>query len=108
MRIYYLDDEETLLDIVSEYLRSFGFEISTFSHVDDLMAAQQKAPAQLFILDYRLAEGNALEVAASLPDTPKILVTGELDMPKPEGFDALLNKPFPLKDLKELVSRHAP
>jgi FixJ family two-component response regulator len=101
--IYYLDDEANMLNIVASYMTQFGFSIQTFERANDLLEQFKLAPANVVILDYRLTETSGLHIAKQLPNVPKILVTGELDINKPEEFDYLLNKPFKLAELKETV-----
>lgn len=103
--IFYLDDEQGLCDIVGQYCALANFSVSTFVDAETALDACKQSPPQIFFIDYRLTNTVGDEVAIKVPDDIiKILVTGELTIPRIEAFDFVLKKPFQYKQFKNLVS----
>ena len=104
--VYFLDDEESFCQIFNEFMTSLGYHVSVFmDHTEALQAVEKRAP-DVICIDYRLKGITGDEVAKQIPDSvAKILLTGELHFKNEQLFDAHLNKPFRLPELKALIDQ---
>lgn len=109
--IYIADDEEHILDLICSFLKNSGFEAISFSTGDQLLAAFQKKPADMIILDITMpGKKDGLAVCKEIRETnnvPIIIVSArdsELDRITgiTVGSDDYLSKPF---SPSELVAR---
>jgi DNA-binding NtrC family response regulator len=105
-RIYYLDDEEDLLNLFKVFIVSDKVEVTTFNSATEAIACCQHTPPDLFFIDYRLADTTGDKVAEALDaNIKKILLTGELDMDKAPLFEQVIKKPFKLSHIKNVVEQ---
>lgn len=104
MKVYYLDDEVALCNIFKEFLSSADTDVHTFVEAQPFIDQCNLTPPDLVVIDYRLAETSGDKVAATLDrGIPKILVTGELDLPDSDLFIEVVSKPYKLKNMKEII-----
>lgn len=107
--VFYLDDEQELCEIFSDFFSSDTVQIETFSEASSLLEATRLSPPDLFFIDYRLPEQNGDEVAKALPQSiPKVLVTGEIKAHYTYNFIAVLSKPYDYKLVQEIIDRYKP
>lgn len=105
LKVYYLDDETELLELVQDILSGPELEICTFATVESLLEAVKEAEPDLFVLDYRIPGTTGVEVAQLLPACiPKVLMTGELEVPENNHFVACFAKPFAVEELQSYIS----
>lgn len=117
-RLLVMDDEEILLEILSEMLVALGFEVTCARNAQEAIAAFDQAlrddqPFYAALLDLTIPGGpGGREVITHLrPRQPELLAiatSGYSDDPvmaDPQGhlFDASLPKPYRLQDLKMLL-----
>jgi FixJ family two-component response regulator len=108
-KIYYLDDENDLLDAFSYFFASQGIEICTFTNPQQLIEKSKATPPDLFFLDYRLPSCTGPQVAAQLDQKiPKILVTGDTDVGSHELFSSVVHKPYMPQQIKGIIKAHSP
>ena len=109
-RVLIVDDEETVREVVGQYLELEGYLIVQATTGLEALHLAQKTPPDLVILDLTLPGIDGLEVCRRLRATsavPILMLTarGE-DVEKLEGFNAgaddYLTKPF---NPRELVAR---
>lgn len=106
-KIFYLDDEFHLCEIFREYMEFAGYEVQTFTDSTKAIASCAANPPAMIFIDYRLADATGGEVAEQLAaEITKVLVTGELTMPRVKNFDYLMAKPYKLNEVKALVQDH--
>ena len=109
-RILVVDDDEFILDIVSEVLINAGFEVKTFVEGQSVITFLADNSADLLILDIRLPGLNGYQVLREirkLRGIPVIMLTG---VTEPEavvtslelGAVDFVRKPF---QGRELVAR---
>lgn len=110
LTILICDDEQDVREMLQEYLRKRGFEVSTASNGTELRATLEDTKIDLIILDINMPGEDGLSILRSLrPEnqTPVVMLTaaGEvvdrivgLEM----GADDYLGKPV---DLRELEAR---
>ena len=107
LKVYYLDDEEDLCEIFSEYFELDGITVSTFTDAAEAIQACSVNPPDLFIIDFRLADTNGVKVALAVDkDIPKILVTGELTINDSTMFDHVILKPHHLQGIEEVIGNY--
>jgi DNA-binding NtrC family response regulator len=112
--ILLVDDDPSARFAVREYLGLQGFEVHEADSAAGAAEQFRTARPDLAILDYRLPDGNALELLPRLKaieaDVPIIILTGHgtIDLAVQaikEGADQFLTKPVQLAALLVLVER---
>lgn len=104
IRVFYLDDEQQLCNVFKEFIEDQQLQVTTFTKAEEAVLACQTQQPDIMFIDYRLAETTGLSVANRLGDTfPKILVTGELNIPQSNLFEKIISKPFKLAEIKSLI-----
>ncbi len=109
-----IEDDARLASMVSEYLRQGGFEVAHALDGASGLAALQKAPPSLVVLDLMLPDMDGLEICrriralgGSLARTPILMLTAKGDpmdrvIGLEVGADDYLAKPF---EPRELLAR---
>ena len=109
-----VDDQVVILDLLAAMSQSLGFKILTARNGKDGLALFESNRPDIVIADLAMAGMSGLELARKIkgisPDTPIILVTGwgvdvNGDMLKSAGIDFVLNKPFRLEQLSDLITK---
>lgn len=118
LRIMLVDDEEVLLEVISELLASGGHTVDVYGNPNSAIAAFQQKNYDLVITDRAMPLMSGDQLAAAIkrvaPETPIYMITGFGDLikdsgEKPEYIDEVLAKPVPLdllnRKLAELASK---
>lgn len=100
--ILLLEDEQAIADTLLYALRSEGFEVEHWRLVSDALAAFQRRPPALAILDVGLPDGNGFDVCRVMrrtSDLPIVFLTAraeEIDrvLGLEIGADDYVSKPF--------------
>ncbi|KQR70147.1 response regulator transcription factor [Pedobacter sp. Leaf176] len=112
-RIFVLEDDQGISEIVEMVLESEGYQVSCFSNVASFNAALSAPPADLYLLDIMLPDGNGLEVRKSLSQNeltskqPVLVMSAhtnspeDINWPGPQYFIA---KPFDIAELTERIA----
>jgi FixJ family two-component response regulator len=110
-----VDDDESVRDSFRTLLESLGFAVTTYASGRDVLVDEHRRQASLFIVDQHMPEMDGLTTLGGLrredSGVPTILMTGRLD---PEiaaratalNVDAILEKPFSVARLVELIRAH--
>ena len=112
-KIWIVEDDEDIREIVLYALKSAGFEATGFEYSSDLFAALEAGLPSLVLLDIMLPEDDGLKILKQLRSNPKtktlpvIMLTArgsEFDKVKglDMGADDYIPKPF---GVMELISR---
>lgn len=119
-RILVMDDEQSILALLSAALRRLGFDPVTTTHGEQALAAatdaqQDGQPFKLAILDLTIPGGmGGVETAEHLnslqPDLILVASSGYAQNPalldfKAFGFNEVLVKPYRIPDLSKLIDR---
>ena len=115
-RILFVDDEQVMVDLNKERLRSLGYKAVTCVSSKKALDIFKKRPDRfdLIIADYTMPDLTGINLAEELfkvrPDVPVILCTGAKDpnlpeMAKKAAIRAVLTKPFTKKELAEAVRK---
>jgi len=104
VKVYYLDDEAALCDIFKEFVEDEKTEVRTFCDAQSFIEHCKSAPPCLAFIDYRLAQTSGDRIAEKIaPQIPKVLVTGELDLPSSDLFIEIIRKPYKLYRIREII-----
>jgi two-component system, OmpR family, response regulator RegX3 len=109
-RVLVVDDEEAIRDAVAYTLRAEGIEVECSDNGASALAAVERRPFDLVILDLMLGDISGIEVCRrirSLGDVPVLMLTArddeaDLVLGFEAGADDYVTKPF---SMRELVSR---
>ena len=113
-RILIVDDEAGVRFGMQDFLKTSGYEIIEADTCQGALERLQASRPDVSIIDYRLPDGNALELLPRLkgisPDMPVILLTGHgsIDLAVraiKEGADHFLTKPVALPALLTILER---
>ncbi len=105
-KVYYLDDEQDLVDIFSEIFSTVDRIVKPFSDPKLFLSAVQNDPPDLIFLDYRLPGLTGDQVAKEIsPAIPKVLITGEMDVQPEVEYIAIIRKPFKIEEIESLMSQ---
>ena len=108
VRILLVEDDETLLDLISEYLGENGYDVTTTNNAKDALDLAYERNFDLLILDVKLPKGDGFSLLSSLRElgvsAPSIFTTSlntidDLEKGYKSGCDDYLKKPFELKEL---------
>ena len=112
-RILILDDNEDIREVVHEMLTYENFDVRSTSEGRDVLPLVESCNPNLVILDYRVAGLNGGEICKQIKehpkfgDTPVIIFSAYVnynDELFAYGCDAVINKPFDLKEMVEKVN----
>lgn len=113
LRIMLVDDEDILLEVISELLASSGHVVDTFSSPESALKQFSRKNYDLVMTDRAMPHMSGDQLAAAIksekPDTPVYLMTGFGDLIKefgetPANIDDVLGKPVPLEALNRKLS----
>jgi CheY-like chemotaxis protein len=109
-----VDDEQDLLEIVSDRLQGQGYRVVTARDGLEALARVQEAPPACIILDLKMPRLGGLEALGELrrlaPGAFVIVLTGSPNRPlahecRARGADEFLLKPFDPVELLRLTAR---
>ena len=87
-RLLVVEDEETILELLSGSLRFAGFEVMTAASGAEALRAVAASRPDLVLLDIMMPDGDGFEVVRRLrsagPDVPVIFLTAR-DVPRAHG-----------------------
>ena len=114
MRILIIDDEESLVKILSKFLQQSGHEVfAAFTAADGLEKASQLNP-DLILLDLHLPDGLGVELLPqlnkSVPATSVVVITGEGSVDSAVaaiqmGAEDYLEKPIDIEKMKIVLKK---
>ena len=108
-RILVVDDEQMLLDMVSDALTFAGYSVTAVGDGLTALSAVRTERPDLVILDVNMPEPDGFQVARSLratyPDLPVLFLTARSEIADlrtgfDSGGDDYLTKPFRLEELR--------
>lgn len=108
-----VDDDDLVCDSVAVLLETYGFAVLAYASGAQFLGDDRRAGAKCLIIDQHMPGMDGLEVVAALQRErvflPTILITARLDAGITRragdlGVGAILEKPFRVAQLVELVS----
>lgn len=114
MRVLIVDDDDSIRRMLTRCLTSWGWEAKECRTVDDARAAFSEAGFALALCDVDLPDGDGIALARMLRDSNPslgiVMISGNpenLDRARQSGLSVGLQKPFELRELKELVEKES-
>jgi len=114
MEILIVDDEESILEIIGRCLEAEGYGVRCAATPAEALGILAEEPCRLLITDYRMPGMNGTELIekarASHPGLKSIVMsvyydqTTEIQNEISRVADALVKKPFSLKDVTAAVA----
>jgi PAS domain S-box-containing protein len=115
-RILFVDDEESIVDIVGKNLSYFGYQVTTYNASTEALEAVKAAPDgfDLLITDMTMPNMTGTDLTQAIlqinPGMPVILATGfsnnvTLESLKDSGVKELIYKPFDIQALIFLIEK---
>ena len=107
-RLLVVEDEPTILELLSGSLRFAGFDVVTASSGSGALRAAAACRPDLILLDVMLPDGDGFEVVRTLrssgPRVPVIFITARVGVPDRVtgltiGGDDYVTKPFSLDEV---------
>ncbi|MFZ8863895.1 MAG: response regulator transcription factor [Thermocrinis sp.] len=110
MKVFLLEDDTDLLELLTYHLKKEGFEVISFSKGIELLERVKEEKPSLFILDVMVPSLDGFKVANILRSSPEIkdipiifLTAKTAEEDKLKGFelgaDDYITKPFSIKEL---------
>lgn len=114
-RILIVDDDEAILEFMSEALNDEGYEVTTALNGAEGLAVAARLPPDLILLDMRMPVMDGWEFARKYRETPGphaaiVVITAARDAAASAqqiGAQGYLAKPFSLDALLEIAGRYA-
>jgi len=117
-RVLFLDDEEPMRALFSDYFRQKGCEVATAATGREALELAKHAEFDVAIFDIRIAGENGLEVLSHFkncfPKLPIIMFTGVaggddlIEQARLRGASGFMRKTDPLEDLFDAVKAYMP
>jgi DNA-binding response OmpR family regulator len=114
-RILVLDDDQGILDALTEVLQITGYEVKTITSAENIFDDIRHYQPDLILVDFLLLDANGGEICAQLKahsataKIPIILLSGFCsihEMHSIYGCDAYVSKPFDLDILLKEIKKH--
>lgn len=104
LKVFYLDDEPSLLEMFAEIFESPEISVRTFAQPTEFLEIVKNEKPDLYVLDYRLPRTTGDEVALQLDvNIPKILITGDLVVNPKANFLKIFKKPYQLAEMQDFL-----
>jgi DNA-binding NtrC family response regulator len=116
IRVFVIDDDVSVAEVVSAVLHQAGFEVSTFNNALSAARHARRASPHVVVTDYSMPDINGLALAAWLqtncPECKIVILTGEAAaVAEHAGVElrfTLLEKPVAPQDLIGAVQELMP
>ena len=117
MSILLIDDEDLLLEVVSEHLMNMGHRVSCHVNPSRALECAYKEDFDLVITDRAMPGMTGDRVAKSVkeyrPDLPVVMLTGFGDIilqtgEQPENIDLVLSKPVSVQTIRNTLAQFDP
>lgn len=116
-KILIVDDNPTNLKLVAYLMTANGYEVTTALDADAAIAAIERNPPRLILMDLQLPGTDGLELTRRLkanPTTRSIIVIavtayamkGDEDRAMAAGCDDYVTKPIDTRGLPETIAKH--
>jgi len=113
--IFFVDDEQGIIDLTKEELEELGFEVHSFNCYLKAREKEQELRPDLIFLDYKFGENSILKLAKEkdFQDVPKLFISGWLNYAEMgklnnffDGVIGFLSKPFSIDTVLFIAKQH--
>jgi DNA-binding NtrC family response regulator len=113
-RILVVDDEEGMRELLAEYLRAFGYDVTLAENGREALGLYSKGKFDVVVSDLMMKPVNGMELLGELiktdPDVLFIMVTGYPSIGSAmeaikKGAKDYLSKPFNIDEIKLKIER---
>lgn len=103
-----VDDDSSLLQLTTEFLKIYHFNVSSFDDPEELISSLKTNAYDAIITDIQMPKMSGFELINQIPkEIPVIAITGQRDLEKnvydQKGFSAVLHKPYRSEDLLAVI-----
>lgn len=103
-QVVFIDDEPDIVELYEELFDAEGVQVTTFTEPALAIAHFEQQSVDLCFIDYRMPGMSGIELRQQLPEGPRyFLITGELDMLCPEGFEEKFAKPLDFAAIEQIL-----
>ena len=104
IKVYYVDDEPELCELFDDLFANSQVLVCTFSDPREALEKILSNPPDILFTDYRMPVMSGLELAQKIPAyIKKYLVTGENSISMDFIFEAILNKPLNVQEIRKII-----
>ena len=113
-RILVIEDDLDLTSLINDVFNDVGYQVITYSDVDDIVSLVDLVQPHVILLDYLLPNNNGGELCMQIKSNermqgiPVIISSGlsnEQVCPADYGCDSFLSKPFELEELVRMIEK---
>ncbi len=110
-KIYILEDDEDIRELIHYLLESEGYRVSSFSSVQSFNEQLVNSRPDLVVLDIWLPDGDGRRVCRSLrrdkglTELPIMMMTASTLIGNVEGASDFISKPFDVDDFISRIGR---
>ena len=107
LKVYYLDDEELLIDMFIDYFDTGQINLKTFQSPEEAIKAVEDSPPDLLFIDFQMPSMNGDQVAFAIDERiPIILITGDIDQKYQYDFKKVIRKPYQVHEVQEIIEEY--
>ena len=112
-RILIVDDQPYLLDVLTDIVGSFGYDISTAIHGAEALAIVRTTPPDAVLLDLAMPVMSGREALTHLqadhPEIPVVIVAAQVDGEtaqhlRAHGAFGFIGKPFAMAEVEQALT----
>lgn len=113
-RLLVVDDEESMRDLLEEYLKDFGYEVTCAANGQEALKYYKLAPFDIVISDLIMSPVDGMELLDEIkkfdPDAVFIMITGHPSIESAlqaikRGARDYISKPFNIDEIKLKIER---
>jgi signal transduction histidine kinase/DNA-binding response OmpR family regulator len=104
-----VDDDSSLLQLTTEFLKIYHFNVSSFDDPEELISSLKTDVYDAIITDIQMPTLSGFELISKIPkEIPIIAITGQRNLEKhiytEKGFSAVLHKPYQSAELLHVLN----
>lgn len=112
--ILVVDDEESIRDLLSEYLKNFGYEVTCAANGQEALNYYKSSHFDVVVSDLIMSPINGMELLSEIkkfdPDAVFIMITGYPSIESAieainKGANDFISKPFNIAEIKLKIER---
>ncbi len=113
-RVLVADDEESMRDLLAEYLKDFGYEVTCVPNGQEALKLYKKSPFDIVISDLIMSPVDGMELLSEIikvdPDVVFIMITGYPSIESAlkainKGAKDFITKPFNIDEIRLKIER---